>query len=152
MSVSANWFDNQHEIVLYIFDGLWSWDEMYKTYHAAIAMETSVPHRVDVILDMRKSKAIPANALLHVKNISDKQPDNLGLTVVVTPNGFVRALYNAGVRFYKGIAHYFRVVPTVEDALQMIAEDRRLHDNQPIGHVGQDQRKATGAFPAQRMK
>lgn len=135
MTVSADWQNDKHDIVLYIFEGIWTWDEMYRTYTKAIDMERSVSYRVDVILDMRLSKAIPANALLHVKNISDKQPDNLGLTVVVTPNGFVRALYNAGVRFYKGIAHYFRVVPTIEDALKMIDEDRWRHDNQPIGRL-----------------
>src|SRR5574337_711770 len=135
MPVSADWYDSKQEIVLYVFEGRWTWDELYATYNKAIAMEKSVPHRVDVLLDMLNSKAVPANALLHVKNISNKQPDNLGLTVIVTPNAFVRALYNAGAQFYKGIAHYFRVVPTMEEALQMIADDRKAHHNQPIGKV-----------------
>src|SRR5258707_1839983 len=123
MSVSVRWHYDKKEIVLYIFEGIWTWDELYRTYNEAIVMETSVSYRVDVILDMRLSKSIPANALLHVKNISDKQPDNLGLSVLVTPNAFVRALYNAGSQFYKGIAHYFRVVPTVDEALHVIAQD-----------------------------
>jgi hypothetical protein len=133
MSVSARWHDDKKEIVLYVFEGFWTWDELYRTFNEALVMETSVSYRVDVIVDMRLSKSIPANALLHVKNISDKQPDNLGLSIVVTPNAFVRALYNAGSQFYKGIGHYFRVVPTVDEALQAIAEDRQMHHNQPVG-------------------
>src|SRR5215813_490048 len=123
MTVSADWQDEKRDIVLYNFEGAWTWDELYPTYTKAIAMEKSVSYRVDVILDMRRSKGLPANVLLHAKNISDKQPENIGLTVIVTPNGFVKALYNAGVAFYKGIAHYFRVAPTMEEAATVIAAD-----------------------------
>jgi len=137
MTVTVDWYDAQHEIVQYVFEGRWTWDELYSAYNTAIAMEKSVPYRVDVLLDLLESKSVPANALLHVKNISNKQPDNLGLTIVITPNGFVRALYNAGTQFYKGIAHYFRVVPTMEEALKMIAEDRKARDNQPIGKIAE---------------
>jgi hypothetical protein len=147
MSVSANWYDSKQEIVLYVFEGRWTWDELYATYNQAIVMEKSVPHRVDVVLDMINSKAIPANALLHVKNISNKQPDNLGLTIVVTPNGFVRALYNAGTQFYKGIAHYFRVVPTMAEGLQMIADDRKARDNQPIGKIAEPTARPVNTHP-----
>ena len=135
MSVTVDWYDANHEIVLYVFEGRWTWDELYTAYNQAITMEKNAPHRVDVLLDLLNSKAVPANALLHVKNISNKQPDNLGLTVIVTPNTFVRALYNAGTQFYKGIAHYFRVVPTMEEGLRMIREDRKARNNQPIGKL-----------------
>ncbi len=148
MSVSADWQDEKHDIVFYNFEGAWTWDEMYRAYTKAIALEKSVPYRVDVILDLRRSKSIPANALLHVKNISDKQPENLGLTVVVTPNGFVRALYNAGVAFYKGIGHYFRVTPTMEEAAQMIAADRQAHENKPIGKLDTGTARAVNPHPS----
>jgi hypothetical protein len=137
MTVTVSWYDPKQEIVLYVFEGHWTWDELYAAYNQAIVMEKSAPYRVDVVLDLLKSKSVPANALLHVKNISNKQPENLGLTVIVTPNAFVRALYNAGTQFYKGIAHYFRVVPTVAEALQMIADDRQEHNNQPIGKAAE---------------
>lgn len=154
MAVSADWLDEKHDIVLYNFEGAWTWDELYRVYTKAIEMEKSVSYRVDVILDMRRSKSIPANALLHVKNISDKQPDNIGLTVVVTPNGFVRALYNAGVAFYKGIAHYFRVTPTMEEAARVIAADRAAHGNQPVGKLDTGTAKAvqTNSSPVDRSK
>ncbi len=135
MPVTSGWHTPSKDIVMYVFEGRWTWDELYSAYNQAIEMEKSVPQRVDVVLDMLKSKAVPPNALLHVKNISNKQPDNIGLTIVVTPNGFVRALYNAGVQFYKGIAHYFRVVPTVESAMDMIVADRKARNNQPLGKI-----------------
>jgi hypothetical protein len=135
MAVSVNWLDEKKEIVLYSFEGKWTWDDLYPVYKEAILMEKTTPHRVDVVLDMLRSTSVPANVLTHVKNFSDKQPDNLGLTIIVTPSSFVLTLYQAGVKFYKGIAHYFRVAPSLDAGLRMIAEDRLAHDNQPIGRA-----------------
>ena len=124
MSVRVYWEDEGRTIVRYDFDGLWSWDELYTAYYEAIAMETSVEHRVDVILDLRRSGRVPGNALLHVKNFSDRQPVNIGLSVFVTSNSFLVSLYNVGVKFYSKIGHYFRVAPTIEAAHAMIERDR----------------------------
>lgn len=144
MSVTSAWYNPAQDIVLYVFEGRWTWDELYSAYNQAIAMEKSVPHRVDVVLNMLDSKSVPPNALLHVKNISNKQPDNIGLTIVVTPSTFIQSLFNAGTRFYKGIAHYFRVVPTMEAAMKMIEDDRKARNNQPLGKVEEPQSRPAG--------
>jgi hypothetical protein len=124
MSVHVYWEDESKAIVRYDFEGEWDWNELYSAYYEAIAMEKSVEHRVDVILDMRHSGRIPSNVLLHVKNFSDRQPPNIGLSVVVTPNTFVHSLYKVGVKFYSKIGFYFRVAVTLEAAHAMIAADR----------------------------
>ena len=124
MSVRAYWVNEEKTVVRYDFEGNWTWDELYPVFQEALAMERSVPHRVDVILDMTRAGRLPANALLHVKNISDKQPDNIGLTVIVSPNQFVGSLYTIGVRFYAKIAYYFRVTKTFDEANAVIAAAR----------------------------
>jgi hypothetical protein len=83
-------------------------------------MEKSQPHRVHVILDLRKGIGVPANVLMHVKNFSDNQPDNIGLSVFVTKSSFIHSLYQIGIKFYNKIDYYFRVAETVEEAYQMI--------------------------------
>ena len=94
MPIRVYWVDTEQTILRYDFEGRWTWDEFYPAYYEAIAMENAVSHRVDIILDMRTSHMIPANALLHMKNFSEKQPPNVGLSVFVTSNAFVIALYN----------------------------------------------------------
>src|SRR5688500_12595515 len=100
MSVRAYWQDEGKTLVRYDFEGAWTWSELYAAYYEAIAMERSVEHRVDVILDMTTSGPIPANALLHLKNFSEKQPPNIGLSIIVTSSQFVRSLYQVGTKFY----------------------------------------------------
>lgn len=124
MGIRVYWEDEAHTIVRYDFEGRWTWEELYPVYDEAIAMETSVPYRVDVILDMRRSQGVPGNALSHLKNISDKQPTNIGLSIFVTENKFLLALYSVGCKFYYKIPYYFQVVPTIEAAHAMIAKSR----------------------------
>jgi hypothetical protein len=88
MSVQANWYNNEKTIVQYDFEGKWTWDEFYPEYEKALKMEKEQAHRVDVVLDFRKSLGIPSNALTHLKNITDHQPENIGLSIFVTTNAF----------------------------------------------------------------
>lgn len=133
MGIRVCWEDEAHTIVRYDFEGKWTWEELYPVYNQAIAMETSVPYRVDVILDMRRSQGVPGNALSHLKNISDKQPANIGLSIFVTENKFMLALYNVGCKFYYKIPRYFQVVPSIEAAQEMIAKARLQREQAESG-------------------
>ncbi|MFN8375086.1 MAG: hypothetical protein U0694_19695 [Anaerolineae bacterium] len=122
MSVRVLWDNEQKTIVRYVVEGKWTWEEMYPAYNQAIEMEKAQPHRVHVILDMRKAIGVPANVMMHMKNISDKQPANIGLSVFVTNSSFIHSLYQIGIKFYNKIEYYFRVAETLETAYSMIAE------------------------------
>jgi len=124
MPIQVYWEDADKTIVRYDFEGAWTWDELYAVYYKAIDMETSVPHRVDIILDMRYSHRIPGNALLHLKNLSEKQPPNVGLSIFVTTNTFLTSMYNMAIKVYGKIAYYFRLAPTLDAAHAMIAAAR----------------------------
>jgi hypothetical protein len=125
MPIQVYWEDSEKTIVRYDFQGMWTWDDLYAVYYQAIAMETSVPHRVDIILDMLTSQRIPGNALLHLKNLSEKQPPNVGLSIFVTRNAFVISMYNMAIKVYGKIAYYFRLANTLDDAHSMIEAARR---------------------------
>ena len=125
MTVSVKWFNPEQTIVLYTLEGHWTWNELYPEYDKAIEMEEGVSHRVDVMIDMRKSTGVPLSALTHLKNISDKQPENIGVSVIVTTNRLVLTLYRAGCRFHTNIERYFAVAATEGEALQIIERQRQ---------------------------
>ena len=54
-----------------------------------------------------------------MKNFSEKQPPNVGLSI------FVASLYNTATKFYAKIAFYFRLAKTLDQAHTMIADARR---------------------------
>ena len=127
MAVRVQWDNDQRTIVRYIFEGKWTWNDFYPAYNQAIEMEKSMPHRVHAIIDMRKGIGVPANVLMHVKDISDKQPDNIGLSIIVTSSSFVQSLYHIGIKFYSKIDYYFRVVETLDEAYKLISSAEKQY-------------------------
>jgi hypothetical protein len=126
MPIQVYWEDPEQTIVRYDFEGSWTWDEMYAAFYEGVAMETSITHRVDVILNLQHSGRIPGNILLHTKNFSEKQPPNVGFCIFVTTNLFLISLFNTAIKFYAKIAFYFRLTKTIEEAHVLIAAGRRV--------------------------
>jgi hypothetical protein len=124
MPVRVEWYDEAKTTVLYTIEGKWTWDELYPEYEKAIAMEKAQSHRVDVLIDMRECRYFPMNLLTHVQHISDKQPDNIGLSIIVSPNRFLNTLYDAGSRFHPNIKRYFVITSTMEQALSLLQQER----------------------------
>lgn len=122
MSVQIVWDNSEKTIIRFIFEGKWTWEEFYPAHYKAIDMVKSVPYRVNVIVDMRKGVSTPANVLMHIKNISDKQPPNVGLSVIVTTSSFIHSLYQIGVKFYHKIGYYFSVADNLEAAYVKISQ------------------------------
>lgn len=125
MGVSAYWLDdNLKDIVQYDFEGPWTWEDLYPVLDKALEMEKEQPHRVDVILNFTNSNVIPSNALVHVKNIIDKQPDNIGLSIFVTSNRFFTVMYNMATKIHPKFQQYFIIVNSFEAAHDLIKTDR----------------------------
>jgi hypothetical protein len=125
MPVNICWFNENQTILVYEFTGNWTWNEFYPQYQQVMEMTRDIPHRIDVLLDMRRAGRLPLNILTHVRNISDRQTANAGLSVIVTNSQFIRAMYQAGCKFYGGIQHYFGVATSIEEAIAMFEEARQ---------------------------
>jgi hypothetical protein len=125
MAVRVRWFNDAQTILVYEFEGNWTWDEFYPAYQRVLEMTRDIPHRIDVLLDLRRAGRLPLNLLTHVRNISDKQTSNAGLSVIVTNSQFIRAMYQTGCKFYNRIQHYFGVANSIEEALTLFEAARQ---------------------------
>ncbi|MEO0595432.1 MAG: hypothetical protein AAF126_04925 [Chloroflexota bacterium] len=125
MPIRIFWLDEtKKDILQYEFVGKWTWDDFFPIYEEALVLEKEQPHRVDVILDFRQSATIPPNALTHIKSITYKLPDNIGLSIFVTKNHFFQVMHDMAVSIYPPTKQYFVVVKTIEDAHASIMADR----------------------------
>ena len=106
--------------------GNWTWDEFYPIHRMAVKMEESVPHRVDVIVDLRHGLRMPADSLNQVRQMVSNQPENIRLIILVSTNVFVMALYRMGTRIDSRLSYHFRMVCTLDEAYRMITGDRAL--------------------------
>jgi len=120
MSVEITWIDEEKTIMKYDMIGTWSWDDFYPVYDRAIVEEKAQNHTVYIVVDLRQSKSMPPNMLTHVKNISDHQPDNVGVNVIISNNRFIKMMFDIAVRMHSKIAHYFQIAHTLDDAIGLI--------------------------------
>ena len=124
MTIEVGWLDQHQTIIHYHFDGPWTWEDFYPAYDKAIAMERAAGHRVDVILDVRKSSRMPADLLPHIKQITDQRPANLGMCIVVIHSATARTLFTVACRFDPRFKRFYALVETPEQARRIIAESR----------------------------
>lgn len=132
MGVSVHWWNDSNDIVYYEFDGTWHWGDFYTAFEKSRKLQSSVPYRVDVIVDLTNSDGYPPNAISHVRKIAAERETNVHLSVLVTQNLFIPPLLKIAGRLSPAIAHDFRVAPTVEAALALIESDRRQTEAIPL--------------------
>lgn len=124
MGICVYWQDEAQGILRYDCEGFWTWGELRAAFEQAVTMGQSVPYRVDVIVDITRTRGFPGGALNEVKWIADHQVENAGLSVIVSDNYVVRMLHETARRVSRPIARYFRLVETVTLAHEVIAESR----------------------------
>lgn len=127
MKVSIDWDNDEQTIVRYTFEQGWDWQDLYAAMDNAGDMIETVPHSVDVLMDLSQSNLIPKNAISQIKRGYDnpKKP-NIGLTVVVTPNSFMNAIVSMAKKIWSGGQDVWELefVKTVEEAYSTIATRR----------------------------
>lgn len=126
MPVNVYWTDHNQTILQYDFEGHWSWDEFYQAFRQALELETAVQHRVDVIVNMLNIDSIPGNALTHLKSTAEKRAANAGLSILVATHSMVPMLVGIAGRFHQNIASDFRVVATLDEAVNLIQRERAI--------------------------
>jgi hypothetical protein len=125
MTVTAAWLNPEKTILLYDFDGEWTWPE----YHAAVdkshLLLRTVPHTVDFIVNMAYSQHMPPNAYAHIIDAAQRRPANWGLSaVVVGPHlTFLRRFRSIIGRLLPGLGRHYVFVTTMEAARTVIQRE-----------------------------
>jgi hypothetical protein len=125
MAVEVCWYDDDETIILYSFSPNWTWAEFYPVFEKALAMEHSVDHRVDVILDYQVPYMIPPGLIDNLRVIVAKQPPNLHVSVLVTRQYVAVMMFRAMGNIIPILRSHFRIVATLPEALALIERDRR---------------------------
>lgn len=96
MTVTVIWDDDDKTIQRFIYDGMWTWDELYGALSKGHQMLDTVDYPVDSIVDMSGTNFIPSGAMLHLKrvfSIGSAHPNYSGITVFLEAEGFIRAVH-----------------------------------------------------------
>lgn len=125
MTIITSWVDSEKTIARYDFVGRWTWEEMMVAIKEMYVMLDSVPHMVDIIIDLSQSPSEPPRGMLaHLRTgtMEARANWNSGIFVGVSP--FVRVLINTFRRVEPGLAKRYAVANTVDEALTIILKRR----------------------------
>jgi hypothetical protein len=102
MTISVQWNDDQHTIIVFTFSGSWSWADFHQACDVSRKMHQTVPHAVFSIFDMRDGDSLPTNVFSNIRYALDvTDPPNRTHTQAVVGAGFlVKALGEVIVRMH----------------------------------------------------
>jgi hypothetical protein len=122
MSITVEWDNDAKTVIRFTYVGQWDLKQFYDTTEQSNALMASVDHKVDVILDVRKSSLIPKNFVSTMRTIRFKTHPHTGSLVLVGGNMFMRTLTNALTGFLgKSQQHPFTMTETLEEARAILA-------------------------------
>ncbi len=122
MPVNVKWYDERQAVLWYSYEGRWTWDEFYQAFEHGNEMIESVEHKVDTIIDLRRSSLLPSNVMSRGNFMSAKLHPRHGTTVVVGANSFVQLLYDMFRKLYGKTADkmHLRFVQTLDEAFTIL--------------------------------
>ena len=130
MPIEISWFDEEKTILFAKFTGEWTWEEYAVSSIDALKLAQATDYRLDQIIDMSASGAIPeGQALTHMNRSYElSRPFKIGLTILVGASTILRGVVSA-LAITNPNRNPRVFVDSIEEALEMIKNDREKSKN-----------------------
>jgi hypothetical protein len=134
MAIEVCWDNEAKTIIQYVYEGRWTLADFDNARIEAAKLEETVSHRVDVIVDVRKSSLVPSGAISRGKTVMTTNATshpNEGTAVIVGAGPLVRSIYDVVNKVYPEMVRRrgFRFARTLEEARTVIAQEAELRDS-----------------------
>lgn len=125
MAIHISWGSDDKTIVLFEYEGKWTWKECHDAFEQAYALLDTVDHEVNAVHDFTNGPSLPDNALLHAQSIISSQPENLGAIVLVNVNYTAEMMWKIFSRIHTKFIrnHPFKLFRSREDAFDWLTEN-----------------------------
>jgi|SRR5512133_272689 hypothetical protein len=121
MPIRAEWDNDDKTIVVWTFEGHWTWDDYRNTQLESIAMMNTVEHAVDVIADVTHANLLPSNAFSNYKRLAALAAPNRRRVVVITGNFFMKTMTETYNKLFGETAFIF--ANSLDEAREILARD-----------------------------
>ncbi len=92
MGISVNWDNDDKQIILVTYHQPWNWEDFETSLAEISTLLRSVPHMVDLIVDVQDGGELPRDALSRFRRMTEKVPPNQKRLVLVGGDAFDKAL------------------------------------------------------------
>jgi hypothetical protein len=94
MTVSVNWDNHDHTILIYGLGNLWTWDELYASVDTGVGMVDVVEHDVDIIVDFQNCHKLPPEAFAQFNRVAGLATVKTQKLVLAGGGTFMLSLFN----------------------------------------------------------
>lgn len=129
MGIIVSWHNDDHTILLEVFEGKWLLEDYYRMVDQAAALLAATPHTVHIVADVSASSLPPSQMVSGMRYALKKMPANQGLAVFVGPGAFATALIELAKRFSPQTTTNLFIVTTRAEALALIAQHDAAADS-----------------------
>jgi hypothetical protein len=129
MGIDIKWDNEEKTIILTTYSGEFTWDELEAMNRESEVMLDSVDHEVDILVNL-KDLVLPKNTLANFPKIAQAPSlthSRVGLLVLFGASHFAQTLLDLLGKVYSTAASIV-IVPTLEEAYEVIAEHRQARD------------------------
>ena len=131
MPIHVSWGNEQKTYTLFRFENKWTWDEYHRAIDEANELVKDCGYTVNVLVDVTQCHLFPQNLLSNVRSSVLQHSHKTDLVVVVTTSRFVEMLLHTLEKVTGKQSLHLRVVHTLEEGGQILAEHDRLHPVSP---------------------
>ncbi|MBC7812684.1 MAG: hypothetical protein H7175_16125 [Burkholderiales bacterium] len=123
MAIDIAW-DNEAQTVIRVdFVSKWDWNDYHEMVKFAAQMMNEVGHTVDLIYNLQQSAPISAGAITHAATTMRLLDGRMGLMMVVSNAGYIKALLSTFQLVYKNWSDRVIGAASVEDARTYITRN-----------------------------
>ena len=92
MAVSVAWENTQRSVLRVNCDAIWEAWDLRRPIEEVNRMLNSVPHKVDIVVDLTFSMVSPRNLLAMLSTIEEAHCENQGLLIIVRADSTIKTL------------------------------------------------------------
>lgn len=123
MAVQIAWDTQEKDIVRYLYDENWTWEEFFEAVKQTKAMAESAPSNIGIIMDANSSHLkFPPNMVTHLKNALRNRHPKSKIVVVTIQNAFLRTLITTISKISGKDGHELRIANSEDEARRIIRE------------------------------
>lgn len=124
MGIQIKWANPRQTIIQLTLERGWTWDDLYDAIRQADRLITSVPHTVNMVIDIEKAGGLPRDFMKVAGDVfasGDARP-NEGQKIVVGANWLIQTAYSGFQKVYghKLKDRPFLFAPTLDAAYAML--------------------------------
>jgi len=123
MGLRIYWEDEQKVIIRQVYDMTWTWEEFLAAFEKIRQLGAEVNYPIGLIAELGNIRSVPPNAIVYGARGIRSLPNNIILSVMVTPSTLAQSLLKvilSATQFPN-----IQTATSVDEAHRMITEKRK---------------------------